>query len=334
MDLWRRRTPEQTAAAERVRLLLTARSTGWVPPPVDALEVDDPGGPGQHGVTGPPVGDAVADVLVPDSDRGPRGGVEPDPDVPRQSAPLDHPSGRPRHLGAANGLLALLRAGRLDPGRRAVAGLAVLAVVACLVAGALVLRGRPHLVAPPQVQQVGVPVPGEVVSGPVSPAPAGAATPPAGGPAPVAHVVVAVAGAVRRPGLVTLPAGSRVDDAVRAAGGVRPGGTLGLLNLARRLLDGEQVLVGTSTPVSSSGTVSPSPPAGDGAGGAAVGRPVDLNTATAAELDALPGIGPVLAQRIVDHRTRNGPFRSVEDLRQVSGIGEAKFATLRSSVTV
>jgi competence protein ComEA len=144
-------------------------------------------------------------------------------------------------------------------------------------------------------------------------------------------VVVAVAGAVRRPGLVTLPAGSRVDDAVRAAGGVRPGGRLGLLNLARRLVDGEQVVVGASVPDPSTAAGVAAAPAPDGAASAA---PLDLNTATAAQLDALPGIGPVLAQRIVDHRTRNGPFRSVDDLRQVSGIGDAKFATLRSAVTV
>jgi competence protein ComEA len=218
-----------------------------------------------------------------------------------------------------------------------VAGLAVLALLVCLLAGALVLRSRPRLVVPPTVEQSGVPVPGARVgtqpgTSSASPgaAPAGTASPRA--TAAAARVVVAVAGAVRRPGLVSLPTGSRVDDAVRAAGGLAPGGRLGLLNLARRLVDGEQVLVGVTAPDPAPGAGGAASAAADDAAGSAA--PVDLNTATAAQLDALPGIGPVLAQRIVDHRTQDGPFRSVEDLRQVSGIGAAKFASLRSSVTV
>ena len=137
-------------------------------------------------------------------------------------------------------------------------------------------------------------------------------------------MVVAVAGKVARPGLVRLPAGSRVDDAVRAAGGVVPGTDPGLLNLARKLVDGEQVLVG----------VDPPPGAAPAAGPAATGGPVDLNTATVADLDALPGIGPVLAQRIVDWRTEHGRFASVEQLREVTGIGESKYADLAAEVAV
>lgn len=200
-----------------------------------------------------------------------------------------------------------LRGGRLDPGRRGAVALALVAVVAALVAGVVALRGRPQEVAVPRVEQAGQPLPGS------------SAQP---GTAPAAEVVVSVAGKVRRPGLVRLPAGSRVDDAVRAAGGVLPGSDPGLLNLARKLVDGEQVLVGV---------------AGASTAAGAAGSPsglVDLNAATASDLDGLPGIGPVLAERIVSWRTENGPFGSVDQLREVPGIGEAKYASLRSKVTV
>lgn len=138
-------------------------------------------------------------------------------------------------------------------------------------------------------------------------------------------MVVAVAGLVVRPGLVRLPAGSRVADALAAVGGPAPGASTELLNLARKLVDGEQVLVGVDPP--------PGAPAGPSTT-AASGGPVDLNAASVSDLDALPGIGPVLAQRIVDWRTENDRFDSVEQLREVTGIGEAKFADLRSKVTV
>ena len=196
---------------------------------------------------------------------------------------------------------------RVDPGRRGAAALVVVALLAAVVAGGVVLRGRPQEVVVPAVVASGTPLPG------ASAAPT----------APASEVVVAVAGAVVRPGLVRLPAGSRVDDAVRAAGGVVPGSDPGLLNLARRLVDGEQVLVGVEAPP---GSVPAEP--------AVEGGPVDLNTATVADLDALPGIGPVLAQRIVDWRTEQGPFASVEQLREVTGIGEAKYADLADEVAV
>ena len=202
------------------------------------------------------------------------------------------------------------RAGRLDPGRRGVAALALVAVLAAVLAGVVVLRGRPQPVAPPPVVAAGVPVPGADAA--------------ASGPG-AAEVVVSVGGAVRRPGLVRLPAGSRVDDAVQAAGGPRKKADLGLLNLARRLVDGEQVLVGVPAPEAAPGPAA----AGDPGGGL-----VDLNTATLAQLDALSGIGPVLAQRILDWRTENGRFASVDQLREVSGIGESTFAELKAEVTV
>ena len=200
-----------------------------------------------------------------------------------------------------------VRHGRFDPGRRGAAALVVAALLAAVVAGGFVLRGRPQEVVVPEVVATGTPLPG------ASAAPT----------APSAEVVVAVAGKVVRPGLVRLPAGSRVDDAVRAAGGVVAGADTGLLNLARKLVDGEQVLVGVDPPPGAA------PAASTGTSG-----PVDLNAATVADLDALPGIGPVLAQRIVDWRTEHGRFASVEQLREVTGIGESKYADLAAEVAV
>ena len=189
-----------------------------------------------------------------------------------------------------------LRGGRWDPGRRGLPVLAAIAVLAALLAGFVLLRGRPHDVPAP----------------PVALASAGSES--------GAVVVVDVAGKVRHPGIVRLPLGSRVDDAVRAAGGPLPGATYDGLNRARKLTDGEQVLVGVQ------------PAAGSAAVGAAGDARVDLNSADVTALDGLPGIGPVLAQKIVDWRTEHGRFASVDQLREVSGIGESKFAALKNKV--
>jgi competence protein ComEA len=137
-------------------------------------------------------------------------------------------------------------------------------------------------------------------------------------------VVVHVHGKVRRPGVVTLPRGSRIADAIRSAGGTRPGVATGSLNLARRLVDGEQIAVGVRAPAPAA-----TPSAAGGAGAA-----LDLNAATAQQLDQLPGVGPVLAQRIVDYRTQRGGFRSVDQLQEVSGIGDRRFADLRNKVRI
>ncbi len=145
-----------------------------------------------------------------------------------------------------------------------------------------------------------------------------------------------VVGAVAAPGVVELPAGSRVTDAVTAAGSATDDADLAALNLARLVLDGEQVYVpraGEEVPGGSAGpappgTTVPGPAEGDAAG------PVDLNTATATELDTLPGVGPSIAQRILDWRDLNGPFRTVDDLDEVSGIGPATLERLRPLVTV
>jgi competence protein ComEA len=162
---------------------------------------------------------------------------------------------------------------------------------------------------------------------PGSPGPSdGQPSPPAVEPRPSAEVVVHVAGKVRRPGVVRLPAGSRVIDAVEAAGGAVPAARLASLNLARVLTDGEQVRVGLA-PAEPTGGLSDLVP-GTGVGAGEDGVTVDLNRASAAELEELPGVGPVLAGRIVSYRDENGPFRSIDQLIEVPGIGPAVLSGL------
>ncbi len=142
-------------------------------------------------------------------------------------------------------------------------------------------------------------------------------------------VMVDVAGGVKSPGVYELPATSRVMDAITAAGGALPGADTSDINLARIVKDGEQVYVdpvAVSQPFIQSGT--PVKPVKKKSG------PININRATTGELDVLPGIGPVLASRIIDYRKANGPFLSVDDLQKVSGIGSAKFAQLKSKVRV
>jgi competence protein ComEA len=166
---------------------------------------------------------------------------------------------------------------------------------------------------------------------------------PAGGAVGAAGegVVVHAAGAVAEPGVYELPAGSRVDDLVQAAGGLAAEADGDRVNLALPLVDGERVYV----PAVGEAAVpeAPGPSAGGGIGGgasdstssgSASGAPVDLNTADLAQLDELPGVGPVTAQAIVDHREQVGPFSSVDQLLDVQGIGEARLGQLRELVTV
>jgi competence protein ComEA len=145
-----------------------------------------------------------------------------------------------------------------------------------------------------------------------------------------ATIVVHVAGAVRRPGVYRLRDGTRVDAAIRRAGGPTRAANLDALNLAAKLADGRQVLVPSRAPVAASD-------AGAGATGsgadAASGVPVNLNSATVEELDGLDGIGPTTAQKIVDYREAHGGFSSVDELDQVDGIGPARLAALRDQVT-
>jgi competence protein ComEA len=140
-------------------------------------------------------------------------------------------------------------------------------------------------------------------------------------PPPARVLVVDVAGAVARPGLYRLPQGARIADALDRAGGPTRQADTTLVNLAAPLADGVQVLVparGTAAP-SSGGVPSPS-------------APVDLNSATAEQLDSLPGVGPVTAQKIVDYRQAHGPFTSVDGLDAIPGIGPARVESLRGLV--
>ena len=146
-------------------------------------------------------------------------------------------------------------------------------------------------------------------------------------------VTVDVEGKVRRPGIVVVPAGSRVTDALAAAGGVPHHRALGGLNLAAVLVDGQQIVVGG--PASGSGTSGTTLAAGPGtSGGTSAGALVNLNTASADELDTLPGVGPVTAQSILEWREQNGGFTSVQELLEVDGIGPATLAKLTPHVTV
>ncbi|MFD8249325.1 helix-hairpin-helix domain-containing protein [Nocardia sp. NPDC059691] len=231
---------------------------------------------------------------------------------------------------------------RLDPGRYGVRTLALVGLAAMVVAGVVVFRERPiaHTVPPlPIGQSVALATTSAATMS------AGGAPPRAVDPgSPTTELVVSVVGLVHRSGLVRLPDGSRVADALAAAGGPSEGADTTGLNLAQRLSDGDQVQVGPAAPSSGasqqgSGTI--------GAGGrpstgsaAAPSRPsspasrIDLNTASEAELDALPGVGPVTARAIVNWRTTNGRFSTIEQLGEVDGIGPARLARLRDLVRV
>jgi competence protein ComEA len=179
-------------------------------------------------------------------------------------------------------------------GTPAVRALAVFAVGVAVLAGVLAWRARP------QVEPV---------------APAASMQPSSS--ASTGYIVVAVSGKVRRPGLVRLPAGSRVADAIEAAGGALAGTDLSQINLAKKVSDGELIAIGVAA--------GPGPSAGG---------PVNLNSATLEQLQTLPGVGPVLAQRILDYRDQHGGFATVADLQKVSGIGAAKYNDLKNRVTV
>lgn len=226
-----------------------------------------------------------------------------------------------------------LAAVRADPGRAGGLALAVVAVLAILITVFTLVRAHP---AP-------------VVSAKLPPVQAAADAPaPSGGtPPPQQQVVVSVVGLVNQPGLVTVAPQARVADAVQAAGGPVTGAdTLGL-NLARRVADGEQIVVGIATPAghpvalgssAGAGADTPVPDSGgsaagsDGGGSAGAAGPLDLNSATAEQLDALPGVGPVTAAAILAWRQANGRFTSVDQLGEVDGIGPARLEKLRPLV--
>jgi competence protein ComEA len=254
--------------------------------------------------------DRGEDVVEPNgwlAPRRPASGVEEQPEIEHVIPPAGSAG---QHAFPAQGLGGWLerRGVRMEAGRRSAVAIGVVALAAIL-AGWWLLSGRPHASTPP--------------SSPLAaPATSASSHPPA------TRVVVDIVGKVRHPGVYRLPDGSRVDDALEAAGGALPGVDLSQLNLARKVADGEQVAVGVS---GAAGTVGPP---GTGAASGAASAPIDLNTATVQQLDTLPGVGPVLAERIVDWRTEHGRFDSVDQLQEVSGIGPSRLADLRSLVTV
>jgi competence protein ComEA len=197
----------------------------------------------------------------------------------------------------------VLNAMRAAPAVSAVAAGAVV-VAACM--GFLLMR---RAAPPPEIQ---------LPRAQAAPAPAA--------PPTSADVIVHVAGAVLRPGIVKVTSGARMADALAAAGGPRPDADLDQVNLAAKVGDGDRIYVPRR------GEAPPSAPGGATAGGvtsSAKAGPVDLNSASPDELDSLPGVGPATAKAIVDYRTRHGRFRSVDDLLAVPGIGPAKLATLK-----
>jgi competence protein ComEA len=269
----------------------------------------------------------LAEVGVDRDDAGPGWVPDDDPDawpvLPGEPADPDRdgpggrgwepelPTGIGRHRSPG-------RTARWDPGRPGARSLWITAVLAALLLVGWTWLDRPRVDPVPEV--------GAATEGPSSPSPA----PPVGEAAGTSDVVVvSVVGSVAQPGLVSVPTGARVADAIAAAGGLLPDADPASVNLAAVLADGQQIAVGLpGAPVAAGGD------GGVGAAGGPAGGPVDLNTATVAQLDELPGLGPVLAERIVAHRTANGPFRSVEELDDVPGIGPSLFGELSGRVTV
>jgi competence protein ComEA len=308
-----RRADDADVIRARLRALLAdTRTGGWVPghddPDADPDDPDDFDGAG-------PRDDAV--------DRALREPADEDLD---SAAGDGRPVGMGRHRAPAP-------TARLDPGRAGARALWAAALLAVAVLLAWTWLDRPQVEPAPDGAA------GSSATSPVAasePAPsAGPATPSAGEVAQTATtVVVAVVGEVERPGLVTLPTGSRVADAIEAAGGLLPEADPASVNLAAVVADGQQVAIG----VPGAPDAGPAPPDGGAAsptaGAGAGDGSVDVNTAPATELDTLPGIGPVLAQRIVEHREQVGPFRSVDQLQDVAGIGPTVLERIAERVRV
>jgi competence protein ComEA len=311
-----RRSDDADLIRARLRAVLAEmdRTSGWVPPDDPLDEPDDGGDEGGHRDRW--TSGTRRSTARTDPDDGPHDDPDDDLDGDLDGDPDDSlPAGLGRHR--APGVAA-----RLDPGRPGAWALWLAGVLAALLVVGWTWVDRP------EVERVPADAPSPSAPSEAS-APAEAPAP-AGPPAPTADgvVVVSVVGLVVRPGLVTLPAGSRVADALAAAGGLLPDADPASVNAAAPLTDGQQIAVGVP------GAPAVPGPAPGGAGGAAPGGPLRLNTATVADLDALPGIGPVLAQRIVDHRSAHGPFTSVAQLEDVPGIGPTIFAGLEGLLTV
>ncbi|WP_241193101.1 helix-hairpin-helix domain-containing protein [Streptomyces sp. ADI98-10] len=334
----RRRSALAAAAARRRADALMAGVSG---PGSDAATA-----PVHESVAGPvrePAPAVQEPVPAPVRESAPAPVQEPEPELVPETAGERSgcgPSGVRRAVAAVRERLPLwvrLRCG-MAPRTPVVLGLVLLAAVA--VAAFHFWSVRPQTVRAPE------PVADEAASSASDPSRPGAPDPvprPAAGAPPAvdegggsAQIVVDVSGKVHRPGVRRLPAGSRVADALEAAGGVRAGTDVTGLNRARVLMDGEQVVVGLPPGPAVSGASGGGEAGADGPAGASGGpgptAPLSLNTATAEQLETLPGVGPVLAQHMIDYRTENGGFRSVDELRQVNGIGDRRFADLQPLV--
>jgi competence protein ComEA len=320
----RRREREQVAEVARRRLeQLSAELSGIRPDPPASDEESSLFAP-RPVAAGPPAG----------FDAEPRPAPVPAPAPPSSSAgasvlsPGRHARERRRPTGPVLGgwlgdrMPDSLR-GRVALSSQHTAVVVGVVGLALALAGWLALRSGAHADAVPRARYV---------ASATSPFPASATGSPNTAPgapsaSPTASVVVDVAGKVRHPGIVTLPPGSRVHDAITRAGGARPGTRLASLNLARVLVDGEQIVVGQPAPVGAAPSAvgsTPGPPGGM----------VNINAAGLTELDTLPGIGPVTAQKILDWRTSHGAFSSVDELLEVDGIGEKTLADIAPHVTL
>ena len=256
-------------------------------------------------------------------------GGENDADGEDDDDPPDTSLSRWLPASAPAGPSAWLSKIRADPGRAGVIALGVIGAVAILVTVLSLIRDSPPAVVsaklpPVEMVSTGAPTSGAAPSGPAAP------------------VVVSVVGLVHTPGLVTLAPGARIADALSAAGGALDGADVLGLNMARRVADGEQIVVGIGAPagqpaeMGSSVVSEPEPraaggPAENGSGPTGL---VDLNAATVEQLDTLPGVGPVTAASIVAWREANGRFDSVDQLGDVDGIGPARLDKLRDLVRV
>lgn len=236
-------------------------------------------------------------------------------------------------------LLSVLRTGRFDPGRRGAVVLGALALLGALAGAWYFIAARPaaessataseptHAAAPSSRSSPAPPASPVLSAWPTDPAP----TP--------TRIVVDIVGKVVSPGVVELAPGARVRDAIEAAGGALPGTDLTALNLASKLSDGQQVFVGIPPPSGAAAQAAGGVVGGDSSattsgGGSSSSGVVDLNTATLEQLENLPGVGPVLAQHILDWRTQHGRFTAVTQLQQVSGIGPSKYADIVARVRI
>ena len=319
----RRPSPEHRDAVAR-RLAQLSAELAETRPAVDRAPADDPEGWGNDWAEGL---SPAPSTRLPPASAAPDSGLAPVVPVPGR-----HASRRGGRLVEA-AVPETLR-GRVALGPPQVTVLALLVALGLAVTCWWVVRGSPSEIPAPAVMTPGVATASSapLMTGAPSGAAgsAGTADPTTAGvadPATAGSVTVDVAGKVRRPGIAVLDSGSRVVDALKAAGGAHSGVDLSGLNLARVLVDGEQILVGEPAPVGLAASAVPS-------AGAPGGPLVNLNTASQGELEALPEVGPVTAQAILAWRTEHGGFTSVDELLEVDGIGDATLGQLAPYVTV